>query len=157
MRLPISGISDRASACFSTALGADSPGPAGHFPNISCLSARGCPVFAMPNALDSNPPPDQSELKKSERNCDVKACFTRQPKVTQVLRRWPTFTHYRNGKISGNLGSDSPGPAVVSVANHDPFQPMSFLKKDVCHPPLVASKAVASKRWWRRNMGSRRA
>lgn len=157
MRLPISGNTDRAHAWFLTGLGAESPGPAGHFPNTSCLSSRGCPVFAMPNSLDSDLARNQRELIHSERNRGVKSFSTRQPKETQVLRRWPTFTHFRNGKISGNLGSDSPGPAVVSVADHDPFRPMSFLKKDVCHPPPIACKEAPPKRRWRPNMGSRRA
>lgn len=65
-----------------------------------------------------------------------------RPKTSQVRRRWPLHTHVRDeGRISGNLGQDSPGPGTLNIANHDPFRAKSFLKTDVCQPPPASSLA----------------
>lgn len=162
MRLP-ERPQDRSTACFPTRLGTESPGPADHLASVSCISSRGAPVFAAPNALDCDHT-DRGKTMKHVRNWRMEWIPAQKPKTTsqttsrampkaaQVLRRWPTFTHFRNGKISGNFGSDSPGPASVNIANHDPFRPMSFLKTEVCHPPPLEKKSVA-----RRNVEVRRS
>lgn len=153
MRLPISGQNDGASTFLPPRLGAESPGPARHFPGVSCISSRGCPVFATPRRLE----PElvhRVEEREGSGNRRSNLFSTPQSDTLQEVRRWPEFTHYKNGKITGNLGSDSPGPGVVNIADHDPFRPVSFLKRDVCHPPPATF--VASKRSWRGNVGLRR-
>lgn len=155
MRLPEKPW-DRSTACFPTRMGAELPGPADHFASVSSISSRGAPVFAAPNALDGDPP-DRGKTVEHDRNwsmnwtaiekpkATLKTSSKAMPKAAQVLRRWPTFTHFRNGKVSGNFGSDSPGPASVNIANHDPFRPVSFLKTEVCHPPPL-KKSVARRK-----------
>lgn len=159
MRLLVSskGERERPDACFITRMGAESPGPASHFPDCSSISARGCPVFASPTALD----PSEWKQRRTERTlttqklekesarsktpqtrCRLTARSFARPKTSQVHRRWPSYTHLKDeGRISGNLGQDSPGPGIVNVANHDPFRAKSFLRTDVCHPPPPSSPA----------------
>lgn len=127
--------------CFVTRMGAASPGPARHFPNSSSISSKGCPVFAAPTALD----PAQWERQKvpEQPRTPHLVRSNGRSKICQVHRRWPSYTHMGDGgRISGNLGRNSPGPGIVNIANHDPFRASSFLKKDVCHPP-PASVAVS--------------
>ncbi|CAM9576947.1 unnamed protein product, partial [Hapterophycus canaliculatus] len=146
MRLLLSGRGEREGpdGCFVTRLGAASPGPARHSPDVSSISSRGCPVFAAPMALDPNDWDRQRQLAKPEASDPRKRLLRSfvRPKTCQVHRRWPAHTHVRDeGRISGNLGQDSPGPGTVNVANHDPFRPTSFLKTDVCYPPPASSPA----------------
>ncbi|CAM9673754.1 unnamed protein product [Scytosiphon promiscuus] len=146
MRLLFSSRGEREGpdGCFVTRLGAASPGPARHFPDVSSISPRGCPVFAAPMALD---PKDwdrkrQAVLSKTVDSREELSRTSVRPKTCQVHRRWPSHTHIRDeGRISGNLGQDSPGPGTVNVASHDPFRTTSFLKTDVCCPPRTASPA----------------
>lgn len=132
MRMLVSGGTERErpQGCFEIRLGAESPGPAQHFPTNSCISRRGCPVFASPKALD---PPDWERRKRIQ---SQRGAGSGRPKVSQVHRRWPMYTHSKHGCISSTLGRDSPGPGAVSVADHDPFRATSFLKTGICHPPL---------------------
>lgn len=150
------GERERPDGCFVTRMGAASPGPARHFPDCSSISSRGCPVFASPTALDpaeweqrrpEQPPPPHKLDKRQARSKTTqshhrgnRSCA--RPKTSQVHRRWPSYTHLKDeGRISGNLGQDSPGPGAVSVANHDPFRAKSFLRTDVCRPPPASSPA----------------
>lgn len=127
--------------CFVTRMGAASPGPASHYPNVSSISSQGCPVFAAPTALDA----EQWERRNKASSTNSNALSSRMsatPKTSQVHRRWPAYTHLRDGgRISGNLGQDSPGPGAVNIADHDPFRASSFLKMDVCHPPSASNAA----------------
>lgn len=133
MRLLVSGgiERERPQGCFEIRMGAESPGPAQHFPIESCISRTGCPVFASPRPLD---PADWNRQKRLK---TPQAVGPGRPKVSQVHRRWPMYTHSKDGCISGTLGQDSPGPCAVSVADHDPFRATSFLKTGICHPPLA--------------------
>jgi len=150
------GERERPDGLFITRMGAASPGPARHFPNCSSISSRGCPVFASPTALDpaewEQRRPEQPSIprkldkrparsKTPQTHNRISRSFAR-PKTSQVHRRWPSYTHLKDeGRISGNLGQDSPGPSTVNVANHDPFRAKSFLRTDVCHPPPASSPA----------------
>eukprot|EP00752_Nemacystus_decipiens_P004294 g3923.t1 len=145
MRLLLSRRGEREGpdGCFVTRKGAASPGPARHFPNCSSISSKGCPIFAAPTAMDpsewerQNVPGDPRTPQLNGNNG--------RSKTSQVHRRWPSYTHMRDaGRISGILGQDSPGPGTVNIADHDPFRPRSFLKKDVCHPPPASVAASHS-------------
>lgn len=131
-RLPISSARERGGAdgCFASRAGAASPGPAKYAPSVSCISPRGCPVFAAPKLTPPNTANEQRH--SSPDNCGTADRSRR--KVCQGLKGWPTFTLLKNGKISGNLGEDSPGPGAVNVADYDPFRPTSYLKTGVCQP-----------------------
>lgn len=143
MRLLVSSRGEREGpdGCFVTRMGAASPGPARHSPNCSSISAKGCPVFAAPTALDPaewerQKVPEQPRTPKLGRSNAARS------KTSQVHRRWPSYTHNGDGgRISGNLGQDSPGPGIVNIADHDPFRASSFLKTDVCHPPSASAAA----------------
>lgn len=132
MRLPVfpAGERENADGFFSARMRAASPGPAQHFPNISCLSPRGCPVFAAPKAVG---PRHQKALKPA------------QTLRTQGATR-PKNSYSSPGYVSGSLRQDSPGPATVNLADHDPFRPKSFLKIDVCCPPQTSSAAQRLRR-----------
>ncbi|CAM9152109.1 unnamed protein product [Ectocarpus sp. 13 AM-2016] len=128
--------------CFVTRMGAESPGPASHYPNVSSISSRGCPVFATPTALDAEEWERRNKSSNSKALHHQPAKMSAIPKTSQVHRRWPAYTHLRDeGRISGNLGQDSPGPGAVNIADHDPFRASSFLKMDVCHPPPASNAA----------------
>ena len=133
MRLLVSGGTERErpQGCFEIRMGAASPGPAQHFPTESSISRRGCPVFASPKALDP------ADWKRQKRLKAPQPVGSGRRKIYQEHRRWPMYTHFKDGCISGTLGQDSPGPGAVNVADHDPFRATSFLKTGICHPPLA--------------------
>ena len=139
MRLLVSGGTERErpQGCFEIRMGAASPGPAQHFPTEYCISRRDCTVFASPIVLDP------ADWKRQRRLKIPQAVGSGRPKIPQKHRRWPMYTHFKDGCISGTLGKDSPGPGAVSVADHDPFRATSFLKTGICHPPLATPCVVS--------------
>ena len=141
MRLPISPAGERENTYgyFTIRKEEASPGPAQYFPRVSCISPRGCPVFAAPNVLDLA---GGENMEAAQTNRTTSRGGWRS-KDSQVHRRWPTYTHYKDERVSGILGKDSPGPAVVNLASHDPFRPKSFLKMGVCWPPPITRSSAS--------------
>lgn len=157
MRIPISKSGERGvNGYFETKMGAESPGPASHFPSVSSISPRGCPVFGTPKAMDLR---DWERQENSEAP-DV-VIPPRPAKTAQVHRRWPFSSppiQLNNGRVPGSPGMDSPGPCTVNIANHDPFRPKSFLKTGICRPPSAHPTEKKGHRLpWKENVYLRRA